>query len=298
MAVTGTPVQVVASSSAATAGDCAPDCGHEAPAAVFERLRTRPLVGGGTRVEWEMDSRFSDPLPYVFQLQVGRTGLAGADDWENVGLSATDTYYLVDDSQRVYGKTQWSYYRVKLVTDEGTYYSAPANCLGDLSFRDWRLSRAIIRQETVRFRQAAGQEGYLLKQRIAGDKCDACRDYQTDEVVDAQCELCYGTGFTDGYFDPEGCIWAALEQEVRHEELKGERATVNDIKVGARMLAEPQLNENDVWVDRKTDFRWIIHEVKHLVEIRGFPIVYQVELRLAEFSHPVYHIEIQDQVPE
>jgi hypothetical protein len=277
--------------------DCEAVCGSVCEPWIFSRVRVRPLVAGGTRLEWELHDQFTDSEPHTFQLQVGRTAVPDADDWVDVGLDVEDAYYLVDDEQRVFGKTQWTHYRIKLTTLEGTYYSSPVSCLGDLSFRDWRLSRSIIRSETVRFRQLAGQLGYLLKRRVAGEKCTECRDHVTDEVVNAQCEECYGTGWLHGYFEPKECVWAALDEKTRHEELKKERATANDVIVNARMLAEPQLNEEDVWVDQKTDIRWFVHKIEHIVEIRGYPIVYQVELRMAEFSNPIYGLEIEDQVP-
>lgn len=280
-----------------SSSNCSQNCGYECADHVFSRVYIRPLIAGGTRVEWELHPEFADATPYTYQLQVGYTGLTTSDDWADVGLPAVDAYFLVDDSQFVYGKSQRTHYRIKLTTSVDTYYSAPANCLGDLSFRDWRLCRSIMRAERVRFRELAGQQGYLLKRRIDGTKCTACRDYQTDEVVNAQCESCYGTGWVSGYFDPQECIWAAVDSKTRHEELKEDRATVNDIIVGARMLAEPQLDEEDVWVARDTDMRWFVHTIKHIAEIRGYPLVYQVELRLAEFSNGVYQIEIPDQVP-
>lgn len=277
--------------------DCQDECGHTCDAQVFERVRVRPLIAGGTRVEWSLQAAFSDSSTYTYQLQAGRTGLANADDWTDVGFSAEDAYYLIDDEQRLYGKTQWTHYRIKLSTSNAVYYSNPVNCLGDLSFRDWRLTRAIIREETVRFQQMAGQIGYLLKRRVDGEQCPDCIDFVTAEVVNAQCGTCYGTGFITGYFDPKECVWAAMEQEVRHEELTKDRATTNDIVVPARMLAEPQLNEEDVFVDQKTDMRWFVHQIKHLVEVRGYPVVYQVELRLAPYSNPIYELAIPGQVP-
>jgi hypothetical protein len=143
----------------------------------------------------------------------------------------------------------------------------------------------------------AGQDGYLLKRKVAGTKCPDCLDYVTEEVTNAQCDTCYGTGFVAGYFDPVDCIWAALDTKVRHEQLDQARGTINDIVVPARMLSEPQLNEEDVWVDRKSDLRWYVHTVKHIVEVRGVPVVYQVELRLAKYSDPIYQLAIPDQVP-
>jgi hypothetical protein len=63
------------------------------------------------------------------------------------------------------------------------------------------------------------------------------------------------------------------------------------------MINTPQVFSYDVWVDKDSDFRWIIHSVKNLVEVRGIPIIVQAEMRLAPFTHPVYSIDITGQVP-
>lgn len=272
---------------------CEPSCGSEC-AWIFDRLRVWPKIAGGTRVEWTLHPHFSDPRPHTFQLQFGRTGNPDADDWTNVGAEVTDDYFADDDTQRVYGKSQWTHYRVVLTTPNGTYASAPQNLLGRLSQRDWLLAREIIRRETLRLQKSAGIEGYLLKRRLFGQSC-TCVDTQTGEVRNAQCPDCYGTGFVNGYYSPSPCFYAELQPHGSRNHLdEGQsRGTVDDeARTPARMLNSPQVHSYDVWVDATTDFRWIIHGIKSIVEIRGMPIVVMAELRLAPFSHPVYRIAI------
>jgi len=262
---------------------------------VFDRVLVETVIEGGTRVSWELTSRFSstNPGPHEYQLLVGRTANPDANDWEPVGLPATDTWFLIDDEKRVWGATQWTHYRVCLRTPEGQlYFSRPETALGGLSRHDLRLAKEIIRKELLRFRKHAGQRGFLLKRKVAGPPCTTCLDYQTGEVRNPDCEECQGTGFVDGYFAPMPCIWAELSPTARHEELDGgqSRGTINDIIVSARMLAVPHMNENDLWVSEKQDLRWFIHKVSNVAEIRGVALVANVELRLAKFSNRVYSI--------
>lgn len=268
--------------------------------AVFDRIWVFSHIAGGTRVEWRLQPSFHDPGQYQFQLQVGTTANQLASDWRNVGLPAIDTFYLVDPLQRVWGKSQWTHYRVVLTTVAGTYISAPQPAWGALDHADWRQAREVIRQEMVRFRVKAGQQGYLLKRRLYGEIDEDCIDFQTGEVVQPQCPTCYGTGFVGGYFAPIPCVYAQLDPRSSHDQLdEGQgRGTVNDdLRVRARMLAIPQVEENDFWVDRDSDLRWYVHSVENLVEIRGVPLVHQVELRLAPFSEVIYKYPISDQVP-
>lgn len=268
---------------------------------VFGTIRVLPTIKHGTRVEWELHPQFRDPGPYEFQLQFGHTGTNDADDWEPVGAAAYDVYYMEDDTQRVFGKTQWSHYRICLTTATTTYFSRPVRTDETLAFRERRRWAAMVRAHLVLLKQEEGVEGYLLKQKLFGTPCDAgCIDYQTFEITNPQCPTCYGTGFTGGYYEPTPCVYAALSRKVSHNELDGAklRGTIDDmLRVKATMLAIPQLFENDVWVDRTKDARWFINTIENLAEYRGVPIVLSVELRLAPYSHPVYDVEIENQVP-
>jgi hypothetical protein len=277
---------------------CTADCVNEC-AWIFDRLQVFPRINGGSRIEWTLHPGFADPLPYDVMLQVGSTGLDNATDWTGVGFSARNTFYLVDDVQRVYGHTQWTHYRVRLETPVGVYYSDPISCWGNLDNRHWRLMREVTRKELLLLRKESGQEGYLLKRRISGTPCAACISYMTDEVTNAQCPECYGTGFEGGYYAPLGCVYANLTPSGRHEQLDRQqtRGSVNETVATARMLAAPQLSANDVWVDRDTDFRWNIHQVQNVVEMRGVPVVVQAGLRLCPFSDPVYKFPISGQLP-
>lgn len=266
---------------------------------VFDRVVVSHLIRGGTTVQWELLNTFTDPAPLLFQLQVGRTANPDADDWVNVGLPAENQLFAVDPEQRVWGKTNWTHYRVKLTTPLGTYFSAPTGGLGTLSRRDWRLAREILRQRLVAYRFGPGaQEGYLLKRRISGQPCQACLDFQTREVRNPDCERCYGTGFECGYYFPMGCVWAEMAPKTKHLQLDGGagRGTVDDVVVKTEMLATALLNEEDVWVNARTDDRYYVHQVQHKAEYRGIPLVADVELRPIPFTSVIYTIAVPQQL--
>ena len=279
---------------------CTPQCRHDACEEVFERVHVMPRVAGGTRVEWSLFSDFTDPAPHTFQLEVGATGSNLSDDWQAVGLPAEDAFFLVDDTQRVYGKTQWTHYRVKLTTSEGVYYSQPQDTSGHLGRRDWRIAREVLRRELLMLRKYTGRRGYLLKMRYTGTPCPRCLDYQTDEVRDQDCPVCLGTGKISGYYAPIPCVYAAVHPISGEDHLDPAQARgmVNDVHTKGRMLAVPQMLHRDVWIDRDSDSRWKIHRVENICEIRGVALVCEVDLRLIPFSDPLYQLAMPDQVPE
>jgi hypothetical protein len=278
--------------------DCTPRCTTDCPSA-FDRVTIWPQISAGdTRIEWTMLGNFTDPGERVFQVQVGRTGNPDATDWTNVGGTVTDQYYALDSTKRAYGKFQWTHYRIVMTTSTGTYYSNPTPALGNLSVTDWNRAREILRMERLRLVQEAGQEGYLLKRRIYGTAC-TCIDPMTKDCLNPQHADCYGTGIVDGYWAEYGCFY--VEQSTRshrnHIDMSA-RGTVDDLPVvSGRMISMPQVFSRDVWVDRDTDMRWMIHRIDNAVEIKGVPLVVKAEMRLLPFTHPVYNFVITDQVP-
>lgn len=277
--------------------DCIFNCDQ-----VFANVRVTPTITRGSLIEWESHPSFTDPGPYDYQLQFGRTGSNDSDDWVPVGATAANATFLVDDTMRLFGKTNWAHYRICLRTPLATYFSRPVNALGILNFRDRRIFMEILRAQQLYLKKSEGTEGFLLKRRLFGAKCDNdCVDHITQEVTNPQCPNCFGSGFIGGYFDPIPCIYAALGLNASHNNLDdGEaRGTVNDeLRVAARMLAVPQLFENDVWVDKKNDHRWYVHKIQHIAELKGIPIAARVELRFAVFTDPVYSIDIDALLPE
>lgn len=275
---------------------CPPKC-----ELVFDRVVVSYLIRGGTRVMWQLLDTFTDPRPLNFQLQVGRTNNQDADDWLDVGLPVENAYFAFDPDQHVWGKTDWTHYRIKLTTTLGTYYSLPTGGMGILDRRHWRAAREMIRQKIKDWRLGpSGQEGYLLKRRWVGQNCPICLDYMTKEVTNPDCPDCYGTGKKCGYYFPMACVYASLSPKYRHTELDGDkggqRGTINDVVVQAEMLGGYLLDELDIWVAKKTDDRYYIHEVQNTGELKGVPITSSVKLRPVPYSSIVYSINIPQQL--
>lgn len=264
----------------------------------FYRVKVRSRTsGGGTSVTWEFDPLFQDPLPHVFTLQGARTD-ADAGDYENIGLSVTNTYYLVDPEDRHLGDEQDFHYRVKLVTPNGTYYSAPVDADHRLSFRDWRIARDIIRKEVLRHDLFVSLKGWLLKRRIDGPKCNVCLN-SVGACDDSRCPTCYGTRFQGGYFAPDV---AFLQLEVANSKIATDLdlATVQESPTieRCRMLGDPEPKSKDVFVDGETDRRYLIDTIQTAAMIRSFPAVTTVLIKPIGLNDIVYDFPVPDVLPE
>lgn len=279
-----------------TANDCEKAC-DDPCRSVFDRVVVRHYIRGGTVVMWELLETFTDPNPLLFQLQVGTTNNPLADDWQNVGLAVENVYSAVDPEQRVWGKTNYTHYRVKVTSPFGVYYSLPTSGMGVLTRGEWLQARELIRQRRVVYRKGfSAQNGYLLKRRWTGQKCPTCLDLQTQECRNPDCQDCYGTGFRCGYYYPMSCVWAQFSPRARRTELDGGqgRGTIEDIVVQADMLMTDLMAENDVFVAARTDDRYYIHRVNHTAEIRGVPVSGTVEMRPIPFTSVIYDIPVPE----
>lgn len=272
--------------------ECEPVCQVECPQA-FRRLIVRHVVRGGSTIQWELLDNFTDPEPHQFTLFAGHTANPLADDWTQVGLPANNVWYLTDDMQRLHGSQPWTHYRVRLVTPKATYWATPTSIYGNLSFHDWRLAKEIIRKQRLKFRYS-GSDGFLLKRKVYGDPCTECLNFQTGRPQDGQCPVCYGTGILGGYYDPIPCSYVEFEEDQGFRaRVDEQRGSVGEMVATVRMLADPMLFEDDVWVDKDTDQRWLIRDIKSESDMRAVPMVYYpVKIRLAEFSDVIYRFPI------
>lgn len=274
---------------------CEPECPANCPGP-FERLIVYPSIRSGARIEWVMTESFQDPHPWRFRLEVGRTGLQAADDWEQVGLPAYEAGWLSDSEDRVEGAYQWTHYRVRLSTPVANYVSNPVNCLGHMERRDWARAQDMLRRARMsidkRLSADSGLKGWLLKRRIYGEPCTTCLDHLTREVRDPQCPICYGTGIVGGYFEPLPCQWAGISPtKISSELLDGLHMSFDHTSQG-QLIADPILHPRDVFVASENDYRWGVIQLVPAIEIRGVPILYRAAMGRFPFSDIVYRFPI------
>ena len=233
----------------------------------FERTSIRFAPSGGTVVEWELSRLFTDKGPYTFTLQ-GSSSSGTTADFASIGLPAVNAFFLVDDEARLFGKELDWFYRIKLVTYSGTYYSPVIYADSGVDYRTWRIVREILRKETLRMQRFVSvPDTVLFKRKRIGTKCT--RYYAAVPIL--------------------------IDMQVSNESEKQDEQRVGTSSQGAtqncRIISDAVLSSQDVIWDKGSGRRYIVHEYTELITMRGYNIVAAVNLRMAPFSDVVYTIE-------
>jgi len=262
---------------------------------VFDRVAVDHLIEGGSRIIWRLRDDFSVPTPHVFQLQAGESGIAEADDWDDVGSPVTDTFLAVDSSQRDFAISQTAHYRVVLTAGSGTYISPPVACWARLNRHDWLNARAVARREALRQRIGAGELGWLFKRRkLTAPVTDPnVVDPLTGEVISTINTVGVGTGLIDGYFSPVP-FWIDQTIQPRYSRRDPQRGQVDDAASVGQCLGFPQLDHGDVWASATNDARFTLHKVTPVLHVRNVPVIVSVEMKRMSPSDPIYDLSLPD----
>jgi hypothetical protein len=62
--------------------------------------------------------------------------------------------------------------------------------------------------------------------------------------------------------------------------------------IQARFLGMPLIYSRDLWVNKNSDLRYIIHSIKQLAHVGGVPIITMAELRLLPADDIAYLIPV------
>lgn len=268
----------------------------------FQRLTIKAHLLGGTQISWILDRKFNDPGPYEYTVQVGRNVVDEAwVDINTVPLIDVIGAVVTDVAQRIWAQHPVLYYRVRLVTPVGEYFSYASQATGIMPRRDWLIARKVAHAEHHMTKKYGGAKGRYFKRRTFGIPCPGrvgddgelllCRDWNTDEVTASDCPVCFGTGIQCGYY--AAVDYPILLTPIAYDRQNTEpRATHEDTKITGRAIAWPMAEHDDVWVDTESDQRYYVGAVQIVTAVRGVPLIQQFELRRAPVTDPCYQLPL------
>ena len=280
--------------------------GYTSQGAAFQRAMVDYMIAGTARVTWTFKRHFVDPNPetWVYQLQASESGMltthypgsgqARLDDWVDVGDPVVDPAFLLDTTRRAFGKLLLVTYRIKLITPLGQYFSDPTTTYGLLNKQDWLRAKEIFRKEDLLHKKATSVSGYIFRRKRHGTPCPKCSDPSTQDIKISKCDFCKGTRYVHGYYPAFPYSYCRLENSQGKEQRDiSSVGSKMDSSVKGRIISIPGLNSFDVWVDGYSDLRYYIHVVGEAAKIRNVPLIYDIELRQADFNDVVYSLSLE-----
>jgi hypothetical protein len=283
-AITLGPCSPIASCTAAQAG-----CGD---GKLFREIRIIPRVVGGTVVAWDYNQAAGLSSPR-FQVQVGRAD-APDDEWQPLSPWLNRTYFFVDPIRRDAGFYRRTYYRIAVKSGSQIRFSAVRPADSQLvNAGQQRDYNEIIRREQMRAndRNSPTSVGYLLKVRYHGDPCPECTDPDTGQSYKSDCSRCFGVGYDKGYYPPFPCFHVDLGPMDHHLKMYEEQGPAIEGGVRAiRYLNIPSVHPWDVWVDKASDHRFLIGQIKPITTFGVHPLICNAAASQLPFSDPVYKI--------
>ena len=177
-----------------------------------------------------------------------------------------------------------------MVTKVRTYYSSPREPYMDLGRREFLIARDIMRREVLHAKTLAGGLAKVWIRSTFGPRCTVCRDPVTDDVLNSACPVCYGTGRNPGFYGPFD-LWfvptPTQRDTVMAPDGTGTREPVSNV---LKTIGFPHMKDGDIIVDTSSGKRYYSDSVVQAVELRGYPLVQQIEGREIPTSDPVYNL--------
>jgi len=265
---------------------------------VFTNVQVQQMAPGRAFITWELDPKFPAEPPYVFTVQGGSAGSAGALDWKDLGQvmnTAGGHVQFTDSRQRSWSLVDPYFYRVKITTEGDDYFSRPVTSTwGTIRRDDQLLLNSLIRQvSTYMTAGMGGRRGMLYRRKNWGQLARSVND-DTGAISNPMMDEDFGTGYVGGYHPPfEFCItadpgtdWSADNTAL---DTTSGQSTAGE---SARCLAYPIPRSKDVWVDLSTGWRYYVGRVKEITRIRSVSVQLSIELNKAEPTDIIHRLRL------
>ena len=241
---------------------------------------------GLTTVSWILDSRFDDPFPHNFELQLARSATGFTNNEYVVLDSQAGVTFLKDKVFRDAGISSTSFYRVKLTTPAGTYLSSAKGLTGNVKPRNVGILRELLRKEHLVLSPDRGAiVGRLFKRRYYGPTC-SCVDKNSGTSVAAICPNCFGVGYLNGYFP--GVYFPVLIMGPEEVAAQISPVGIADVRsITARCLAFPPVDSKDIWMEEDTSLVYEIAKYSIVSRYSFEPVATTLEMRALPMADTV-----------
>lgn len=247
-------------------------------------IKVVPSYGKYTcAITWDCDAVFSDYKVNVFKSRDGYT------DWYYLGTADAYTGYFLDEEFIVSNQTLNYHYKLSVVspvTNKSVYDSPSIGLFYTLNREEFSAVKSMVTQQcmlkdniVVFLCRPKGKAG--IQDPVNKNMAETINLLTGDSVGTATDTTAYGKVYDGGFSTPirtKIIINQIAKQHIDDQNGQGYRSE-NVLQI--RTIAYPMGIVGDMFVDIKTDDRWLINEIVSIEKFKGVvPVTYTANVRL------------------
>ena len=148
-------------------------------------------------LEWKVPSSWAGAKFHVYFWP------GGNEAYTRLTTTPTDNQFFSDKTTREYSKAQQGFYVVEALLPSGQKVkSIPESWEYKRRDRVEKIANESQRREYMLLSKFVGAKSFLFRKKTYGLRCHRCWNRELEKVMDDHCEVCYGTSFEGGYYDP------------------------------------------------------------------------------------------------
>lgn len=255
---------------------------------VISRVDIVPDYGRGFAFSWRLRGGFNDPAPWKFVVQMAPTQ---EGEWTNVTPELENVFALRTNGPLRVNKSDILFFRLRLTTPKGAYFSMTKTPYSDLSRSEFLIASDIMRREILHMSKMAGTECRIWSVANFGPRCTHCLDPITGHSRDNHCKFCFGTGFDPAYRGPFEA-WCTFSENNQHNVTEGSEGNgmEEEKRFSVRMVNSIPVKKNDILHDDRSGKRYYVNAVQIAAELRRVPIVQTLNVAEIATTDPAYAV--------
>lgn len=199
-----------------------------------------------------------------------------------------DNVAIIDDHAVASPDLETVQWRVSYLLGGRTWSSVPVKGFLSVLKQDVGLLNTIAHREAITFNRYSGVPGLLLKARTSGKPCPVCTDYGIETSTRSACPNCYGTGHAGGFYN--GRPWRIMFAGSPNT-TKTSHPTLGSIEPGnivkVRAMNDYPVEANDVWIDSRSQERWIVRSMQPEISFKGVVVTIAMTMSRMQMSKAV-----------
>lgn len=168
---------------------------------------------------------------------------------------------------------------------------------GFLKRQELGAARVIMRLERKKM-SIIGTKFLVFKRLIEGKSCTTCRDSETNQVLNTDCNICYDTGIEKGYDSPV-CVYAqniTPKKEALTPRQSGEGED-DKLMFVFRYVSAPEISQFDLLVQAHDDSRFVVEKIEKFLFKGKQPLVSHITASLIHRDHVLYTLPADCSMP-